>query len=329
MSAAEIGMWTRRRETTREEIRQALWTTRELVKTSAMRFTLHIVPSADFTLYITAMKPIASALVHRIAARLRAKPADVEAMNTAIADALIDGPKTQQELVAHARAVASPRMRSWLKLAWSAVRPAVIEGLICYGPSRGGEATFVRVNRWLPAQPRLDVADARAELLRRFLSAFGPATTADFAKWTGMRAADAKAALASLGDEAVRVTVDGEAGWILDRDLDTLARGEPDDDAIRILPGFDTFLLAHATKEHLVEARYYKRVYRPQAWISPVVLLGGRVIAVWFSKPRAKAVDVEVQPFGRVTRQRKDAIAAEFDALGRFLEAKCQVRFTS
>src|SRR5262245_25130281 len=169
MSAAEIGLWTRRRGTTRDEIRQALWTTRELVKTSPLRFTLHLIPSADFAVYITAMKPTALALVHRIAARLRAAPADVDVVNDAVVEALRDGPKTQQELIAHAKTVASPRMRLWLKLAWSAVRPAVVEGLICYGPPRGAEATFVRVDQWLPPQPRIDVERARAELLRRVL----------------------------------------------------------------------------------------------------------------------------------------------------------------
>jgi DNA glycosylase AlkZ-like len=329
MSAAEIGLWTRRRGTTRQEIRQALWTSRELVKTSPLRFTLHLIPSDDFAIYITAMKPTASALVHRIAVRLRAAPADVDVVNNAVVEALRDGPKTQQELIVVARSVASPRMRLWLKLAWSAVRPAVVEGLICYGPPKGGEATFVRVDQWLPPQPRIDVERARAELLRRFLSAFGPATAADFSKWTGMRAAHAKAALESLGGEAVRVRVDGETGWLLERDLDALDRSAPDEQAIRILPGFDTFLLAHATKEHLVEARHYKRVYRPQAWISPVVLSGGRIVAVWFSKAAGRSVDVDVQPFGRMSRGVKDAIATEFSALGEFLGSKCDVRFTS
>ena len=45
---------------------------------------------------------------------------------------------------------------------------------------------------------------------------------------------------------------------------------------------FDTFLLAHATKHHLVEPRFYKRVYRNQGWLSPVVIVAGRIVAVWF-----------------------------------------------
>jgi hypothetical protein len=50
---------------------------------------------------------------------------------------------------------------------------------------------------------------------------------------------------------------------------------------VRLLPAFDAFLLAHATKDHIVDPRFYKRVYRNQGWISPVVLVGGRIAAVW------------------------------------------------
>ncbi|MBW8866398.1 MAG: winged helix DNA-binding domain-containing protein, partial [Acidobacteria bacterium] len=64
-SAAEMGIWTRRRETTREDVRRALWQTRELVKTSAMRLTLHVIPAADLAVYVEAMRPTSSAVLAR------------------------------------------------------------------------------------------------------------------------------------------------------------------------------------------------------------------------------------------------------------------------
>jgi len=61
-------------------------------------------------------------------------------------------------------------MRVWLKYAWSAMRPAIVEGLICYGPPRGAQATFVRVDQWLPSQKAADPDDGRVELAKRFLT---------------------------------------------------------------------------------------------------------------------------------------------------------------
>ncbi len=56
---------------------------------------------------------------------------------------------------------------------------------------------------------------------------------------------------------------------------------------------FDPFLLAHATKGHLVERKYYKRVYRPQGWISPVVMRGGTIVGVWFPKRTEKGLTLD------------------------------------
>jgi hypothetical protein len=327
MSAAEMSIWTRRRQTTRDEVQAALWTRRDLVKTSAMRFTLHVIPARDFSTYITALKPTMSALLNRIFTRIGAKPADVDTVMATVLDALGDGPKTQRELVRRAGGVAKGRMRAFLKYSWSAVRPAVVEGLICYGPPIGGEVTFTRVDRWLSKQPAVSVEDARAELLRRFLAAFGPATAGDFAKWTGMKAADSRSTLESLGSQAVEVSVDGAPGWMLSRDLSTLAGSVLDTRTPRLLPAFDTFLLAHATKEHLVEPRHYKRVYRNQAWISPVVLLGGRIIGVWFPKTAKKTSTLDVQLFEKVSAPIRRAIETEAEALGRFLDVRCEARF--
>src|SRR6185369_8068698 len=110
------------------------------------------------------------------------------------------------------------------------------------------EATFVRVDTWLPKQPAVAAADARAELLRRFLSAFGPADGRDFSKWSGLRSVDAKSAADALGDQIVRVSVDGSSGWILRADVDALMRSTLDEGAVRLLGAFDSLLLAHATK---------------------------------------------------------------------------------
>lgn len=328
MSSAEMALWTRRRSTTREEIRAALWTRRELVKTSAMRFTLHLIPAADLATYIAAMKPTASAIVQRVSTRLGAKPADVQAVTTTVIDALADGPKTQQELVRLATRRAGRAARRWLKLSWSAVRPAVIDGLIVYGPSKGGESTLVRVDSWLPRQRPVTLESARAALMRRFLSAFGPATPNDFAKWTGIKVTDAKSAMQAIADDVVEVTVDGSSTWLLRDDLASLRASRLDRTEVRLLPAFDALMLAHASKDHLVAAEYYNRVYRPQWWISPVVLVGGRIVAVWFSTARGARIDVDVQPFERVARGLRNAIESEVHALAAFMGRPCEVTFT-
>ena len=326
MSAAELSLWTRRRSTRREDVQAALWRRRELVKTTSMRMTLHLLPARDFPMYIAAMKTSSMASVHRTLKRIGAGPGHVDAMIRVVMDALADGPKTQQELLARARTKASRAMRVWLKYAWSAMRPAILEGLICYAQPQGGEAAFVRVDQWLPAQKAPDESDARAALAARFLAAFGPATSRDFSKWSGLKTGEARSAFERLAGAIAAVRVDGSEAFALERDLDDLGRAALDRRP-RLLPAFDTFLLAHATKDHLIEPRFYKRVYRNQGWLSPVVIVGGRVVAVWFLEQRAKSFTVDVRPFEPLARAVREGIHEETAALSGFVGAHCDVAF--
>ena len=133
--------------------------------------------------------------------------------------------------------------------------------------------------------------------------------------------------LHAIADEVREVSVGGAHGWILERDVKAVAESRLDPHAVRLLPAFDSLLLAHATKEHLVEARFYKRVYRSQGWISPTVLHGGRIAGVWFQKLESKQMMLDVELFVRSTRALRDAIAAQADAMSVFLNMPCVPRY--
>jgi Winged helix DNA-binding domain len=330
--AAELAFRVRGAADNRDDIRAALLQSRTLVKTSAMRMTLHIVPANEFSLYIAALKQSRRAwilgLLHR---RLKIMPAEVADMNQLAVEALSKGSLTQQELIEIARKKAGKRMRLWLDRAWGpmAFRSALIEGLVCYGPPRGAEATLVRVDQWLQKQPAMEEAAAKQELLRRYLRAYGPATVRDFAKWSGMPAAEAKAVWQSLSDEMQQVSIDGEAAGLLRADVDALADSVPVRGIVRLLPSFDPLLLAHASKDHLVEPRHYKRVYRAQGWISPVVLVDGKISGVWLMERTAARLLIEIKAFSPFSRGVRARIEEEADYLAQFLGGRCEVRFAS
>jgi len=326
MSAAELSLWTRRRSTGPDDVKNALWQTRELVKTTSMRRTLHLLPARDFQIYVAAMRDWSMSQTGNLLRRIGASAKHVDAMVAVVMDALADGPKTQQDLLARAKVNASKGMRVWLRYAWSAMRPAIVEGLIVYGPSRGAETMFVRVDQWLPKQQPVDAGTARAELARRFIRAFGPATHRDFTKWSGLPTGVAKAAFEALGEALTPVRVDGEPSFVLKEDLPELSTARLDRSP-KLLPSFDTFLLAHQTKHHLVDPRFYKRVYRNQGWLSPVVLVGGRIVAVWFLEERAKGFTIDVQPFATLEKKTRRGLAHEAEALGTYLGARCDITY--
>lgn len=331
MSAAEMQLWARRHDLTRSDVHSALWKNRALVKTSLMRQTLHLIPAADFSIYISALKRSRVEALRRNMSRFGIAPKETDAMTKSIVDALRSGPMTQPELMEQIIPKVGKKLRKYIELAWSiqVFRLALVEGLICYGPERGKKATFVRVDQWLPEQRAVDEHEAKQILLRRYLRAYGPATLQDFSKWAGLPMQEARAVWQSLEEELVEVNIEDKKGWLHREDYGQLVNNSCDDLVLRLLPHFDPYLLGHADKNHLVNAQNYKRVYRNQGWISPVVLLNGRIIGVWSCARRGKQLYMEIEPFEKFPKTIHARIEEEAASLGDFLETPWEIKFNA
>jgi uncharacterized protein YcaQ len=322
MAAAEMALWARNHRLQRSEIQSALWESRSLVKTALMRGTLHLVSAADFPVYISALRNSRVRQTLHIMARYHISEKEAYAVREAVVDALAAGPMTRRELTDRvlSRNIVGKKGRPWFEqAAWGVARPAILEGLLCYGPAQGQEATFVRVDQWLPKLGPVPEHEARKILLRRYLAAYGPATPTDFSRWTSFSKEETEAVWESLREELIEVSVEGWQGWILREDYPSLVKSRWRETVVRLLPSFDPYLLSHAEKDHLVDRRWYKKVYRSQWWISPVVLLNGRVIGIWAWARRGKRSSFEMEMFAKVSRDIRAKIDEEAARLKNFL----------
>jgi len=110
-------------------------------------------------------------------------------------------------------------------------------------------------------------------------------------------------------------------------DVPILKRARLKGPIVRLLPFFDSFLLGQKDHGHLVEATHHKRVYRPQGWLSPVLLIDGRVAGVWSHASKGTRLRVTIEPFRRLGSGIRELVDREAHDLGRFLEAD-EVRVT-
>ncbi|HEV2493989.1 MAG TPA: winged helix DNA-binding domain-containing protein [Terriglobia bacterium] len=329
MGAAQMALWTRKRDLTRAELHSELWERRTLVKTSCMRGTLHLLAGADFPVYIKALHAGRWRQELGIMTRYAVTADEAGRVTRAVVEELGGGPLGRRELTERAlsRSNVSKKARTFFERRWwGVVRQALVEGLVCYGPDQGKEVAMVRSDRWLPKAEDVPEEEAQRVLLRRYLSAYGPATVRDFAHWAGIAMPEAKAIWTLLADEMV--DLDGEAGSILQVDCDHLANAGSGEQVLRLLPSFDPYLLAHAEKGHLVDRRYYKRVYRNQGWISPVVLLNGRVIGVWSHERQGNRLLVMVELFENSSKSVRAKIEEEAVGLGEFLDASPELQLS-
>jgi uncharacterized protein YcaQ len=329
MSAAYLQLWTRNHAITRAETEHALWKKRTLIKTSLMRQTLHLIPTDEFLLYISALRPSRFAQAMRIMERCGITRDETEALIQLIMKTLSAGPLSRPAIAAAIRPKASKRVRFWMENSWSLVRLPVAEGLVCYGRGEGNAIVFIRTDHWLPEVKLtlMSAMEAQCALLRKYLGAYGPATLHDFAHWAGLPMPQVKALRALLESELVEIPGDTKNCLLLREDVEVLKSSANAKGSIRLLPLFDSYLLAHREKDHLLSARHYKLVYRNQGWISPVVLIDGAIAGVWSHKLQGKRLLVEVEPFGKLSKADRAGIEREAESLASYFESDLDLRF--
>ncbi|NUP80436.1 MAG: winged helix DNA-binding domain-containing protein, partial [Nonomuraea sp.] len=145
------------------------------------------------------------------------------------------------------------------------------------------------------------------ELVRRYLAAFGPATSADLRAWCGL--AGLPAAVAAVRDELV--TFRDERGREL-LDLPGAPRPDPGTPApVRFLPAFDNALLGYQDRRRIVDDAHRGLSVAG----ARVVLVDGRVAATWTVEDGT----VTVTPLRRLPPSDRDAMAEEGRELAAFL----------
>lgn len=196
-------------------------------------------------------------------------------------------------------------------------RAVGIAGAVCIVAGRGTDAELARTDQWLRPAPREpDRRAARAELARRFLHCYGPATAQWFADWTGRSLADAKDAFSLIEDELVEVAVDRKRAWLLGRDRDALG-SPPELDGTRLLPVQDPFLQQRDRSTLVPGAPSRRKLWQPVRGPGGV-LVDGEIIGTWRARTKRPRLEVSVEPFSRLARTTRDAIAAEAERIAPF-----------
>src|SRR5579864_7217414 len=139
-----------------------------------------------------------------------------------------------------------------------------------------------------------------------------------------MFVAEARPVWASLSDELVEVSIEGAKAFILRENLHQLETSKLARTIVRLLPSFDPYMLAHADKDHLVHPRYYKRVYRNQGWLSPVILVNGRVVGIWSRNDASTKPFLRTELFEKLPKTVLKEIEEEAERLKQFGKS-CQL----
>ena len=329
MSSAELIAWARVEGLTPEDVRKALWEERTLVKTWAMRGTLHLLPAREFPTYVAALRTRQG---YRRASWLKYFNMTLEEMDAIIEGVRValDGRCLTREQLSEAvgEATGSADVRERLRSGWGEfLKPAASNGYLCFGPSRGQAVTFVRPDQWLGTWYEADSDEAIREVLRRYLTAYGPATRDDFARWFGWEPKYARSLFLDMAGELVEVSVEGSKTMTLASIVDEQQAFEAPPAGVRLLPAFDPYTIAFYPDSRYLDPDKKDRVYRKGAWITPVVLVNGRIEGLWEHGKKSSGTTVSVEMFQPPGPEVRHGIEAEVERLGTFLDTQVEVGY--
>ena len=285
-SIAELAVRVRRRTSRPGEVARALSEGR-VIKTWAMRGTLHLLSPEDagaFLSLIAAGRSWERPAWERYFG-MRRKHWDV--FRVAVREALDGTERTREELIAAVLAKrALAHLGGELRSGWGTLwKPLAWQGDLCFGPSRGNRVTFMRpeaASAGWAGVPDPDEAAPRA--IAAYFRAYGPATMVSFHNWLSRGRVSRKQLRAWFGaseDQLAEIEVGGERAYVLAEDLDEVASTRPSK-AVRLLPGFDQYVLGPGTEDaHVVPARRRRAVSLQAGWIAPIVVAGGVVRGTW------------------------------------------------
>jgi hypothetical protein len=331
LGSASVAMLTRVEGLSPDALEQAMARERSLVTLWSIRGAPFVVPAGDLGVFTVGALPLDAASFRQ----------SLGGWLTALEEAGLDPFETLEQMVSAANALLDGRTMNVNDLrdaiyaqvpSLSMVeRPAFARddmpeplfravgtaGTACIVAGRGTDAELARVDQWLASRPATpDPAEARAELARRFLHCYGPASAQHFADWTQRSLADAKNAFSLIQEELTQVTFDRKTAWLLHRDEDALA-SPPEPSGVRLLPVQDPYLQQRDRATLLDDTASRRKLWQPVRGPGGV-LSNGEIVGTWRARTARKRLAVSVDAFGGLDSSLQEEIYAEAERIAPF-----------
>jgi hypothetical protein len=305
--------------TTQAAVEQAI-ASKQIVRTWPMRGTLHFVAAANVRWLLALLTPRMLANAARRHQQLELDEATFVRAEALFVSALAGGcqlTRSQVMDVLEKAGIATTGQRGY-HILWRAAQT----GLICFGPRRGKEDTFVLLDEWLPAGKQLDREESLAELARRYFSGHGPATVQDFMWWSGLTAAAARQGLEMVEAQLAQENLDGQTYWF----APALPATKIVSPTVHLLPAFDQYLLGYRDRSAVLDPAWATRIVPGSNGVfKPIIVINGRLMGTWKRTLCKTKVMVTFDPFTPLSSTQMEAAIGAAERYGRFLKLPVEI----
>lgn len=285
-----------------------------IVRSWPMRGTLHLVAPEDlrWMLSLTTERLVRLAAARRAALELDERR--LERARDAVIEALSGGRALRRDAMYEVfdRAGIRPDGQRGYHVLWHLAQT----GTLCFGPPDGKQQTFALFDEWITRSRDLPREEALGEFVLRYFRSHGPATIRDFAWWSSLTLADARIGLAIARGDLSTIERNGDELYLADG-----ADPEPGRDGIRMLPGFDEYLLGYQDRTPQLAPEHADVVVPGKNGLFfPTIVRDGEVVGTWKRTRRTKGVEILELPFAGAGAAARSGSAPSRAAYARFLQ---------
>jgi hypothetical protein len=316
--AAKLAFRARARGLVAADVDRARTEERSLLRAWMLRGTAHLIPSEDAGWLL----PVFSERIVRWSRkRLAHFGLDRGAQDRALA--LLhhavddDGPLTRTELAERLAAAGFETADEFKVHLWLL---ATLDGELCLGPDRDGQTCLVRTADWIGELERRPLDESLAELARRYVRAYGPATERDFVRWAGLPVRDGRLAFECIAAELDQLRIGGDVLLRAKRAPRIAASG-----VVRMLGAFDNYNLGYVSRDFAVGPEHVKQIVPGGGIVRPAIVVDGRFAGTWASRRSGKRMEITIEPFAELETESWASIEREVEEIGRFEGVEAQV----
>ena len=286
---------------------------RSIVRTWPMRGTLHLVAAADVRWMLDLLAPrVIASHARRLQQRFGLDDAALGRCRDLFVAALQGGKQLSREAmyqVLEAEHIATGNQRG-LHILWHLAQ----QGLLCFGARAGKQQTFVLLDEWIPQAKTMPREEALAELARRYFTSHGPATLPDFAWWSGLTTADARAGLAMARPHLAAEVFDGQTCWL----SPSLPAAKDASPTAYLLPVYDEYMVAYKDRSAVLEPAHAKLAHAGNGIFSPAIVVDGQMVGTWNRTQKKRALVLTPYPFVPLSDAERHAYTLAAERYGAF-----------
>lgn len=311
-AAAKWAVGLRLTHATDESIEEA-FNKGEILRTHVMRPTWHFVTPEDIRWLLALTAPRVHAFNGSFYRRSGLDKAIFHRSNAILEKALQGGRQlTRTEIDSELRQAGIPTQNMGLSYT---LMQAELDGIICSGPRRGKQFTYMLLKERVPKTKVLDRDDALATLTKRYFFSHGPAQIQDFVWWSGLTTTDAKQGLELNKAHLTSETIDGKTYWFTES-------FQPPDKTLKtvfLLPGFDEYFIAYKDRGAILDPKHAKHLNLGGGMLNGALVVDGRMVGGWKRTFTNHGVVISVEFYEKIAAAHKKELQAVAASYGKFL----------